>query len=136
MSQARAEILLFQVGARVYAAQVGDVRRIGSAARGDLAGALTATALGEPFEALRGIVVTCHDGDRTLAVDQVLGVREVAEADLRPLPPLAAHCLASAAVTGLALVDEVPTLLVDLSTLIREELRGGAAAPKEGSHRV
>ncbi|HET6923415.1 MAG TPA: chemotaxis protein CheW [Anaeromyxobacteraceae bacterium] len=136
MSPARAEILLFQVGARVYASLVGDVRRIGSAARGDLAGALTATALGEPFEGRRGLVVAGQDGDRTLSVDQVLGVREVSEADLRPLPPLAAHCLASAAVTGLAMVDEVPTLLVDLSALIREELRGGAAAPGQGRHRA
>lgn len=133
MSEARTEILLFQVGARIYAAQVDDVRRIGSAARGDLAGALPATALGRPFEGGRGIVVACPGGDRTLAVDQVLGIREVAEADLRPLPPLAAQCLASAAVTGLALLDEVPTLLVDLSTLIGEELRGSAAAPQEGT---
>ncbi|HEY6105724.1 MAG TPA: hypothetical protein VIV59_07070, partial [Anaeromyxobacteraceae bacterium] len=75
-------------------------------------------------------------GDRTLMVDQVLGVRDVPEADLRPLPPLAAHCLGSAAVTGLALVDEVPTPLLDLATLIQEELRGRAAAPREGSHRA
>jgi len=136
VSRAGTEILLFQVGARVYAAQVGDVRRIGSAARGDLAGAIAATALGAPFEGLRGIVVTCDGGDRTLVVDQVLGVREVAQADLRPLPPLAALCLGSAAVTGLALVDEAPTPLVDLATLIREELRGRAAVPNEGSHRA
>ncbi|HEY6106538.1 MAG TPA: hypothetical protein VIV59_11180, partial [Anaeromyxobacteraceae bacterium] len=71
-----------------------------------------------------------------LLVDQVLGVREVAAADLRPLPPLAAHCLASGAVTGLALVDEAPTLLVDLATLIREQLRGGATAPEEGTRHV
>lgn len=135
MSEARVEILLFQVGARVYAAQVDDVRRIGPAGW-DPAGAVTASALGEPFQASRGIVVACPDGDWTLVVDQVLGVREVAEADLRPLPPLAALCLGSAAVAGLALVDEAPTPLVDLATLIREELRGGAAAANEGSHRA
>lgn len=133
MSQAQTDILLFQVGARVYAAAVDDVRRIVPAAW-DPAGALAATALGQPFEALRGIVVACgEDGDRTLMVDQVLGVRTVAHGDLRPLPPLVAQCLRSAAVTGLALVDEAPTLLVDLGTLIQEELRSGAAAPKEGT---
>ena len=135
MSQGRTEILLFQVGARVFAAQVDDVRRI-APADWDPAGAIAATALGQPFLPRRGIVVACAGGDQILAVDQVLGVREVAEEDLRPLPPLAAQCLASSAVTGLALVDDAPTPLVDLSTLIQEELRGGAAAAKEGSHRA
>ncbi len=133
MSQAPTDILLFQVGARVYAAAVDDVRRIVPAGW-DPAGALAATVLGQPFEAGRGIVVACgEDGDRTLMVDQVLGVRTVTQGDLRPLPPLAAQCLHSAALAGLAMVDEAPTLLVDLGTLIQEELRGGAAAPKEGS---
>ena len=128
-----ADILLFQVGARVYAAAVHDVRRI-TPARWDPTGALADTVLGQPFETQRGIVVDCgEDGDRTLLVDQVLGVRTVAEGDLKPLPPLAAQCLHSAAVAGLALVDEAPTLLVDLGTLIQEELRGAAAAPKEGT---
>lgn len=136
MSEARVEILLFQVGARVFAAQVDDVRRIGSAAGEGLAGAIVATALGVPFERQRGIVVICDGADRTLAVDQVLGVREVAEADLRPLPPLAALCLGSSAVAGLALVDEAPTPLLDLATLIQEELRGAAAGADEGSHRA
>lgn len=134
MSEGHADLLLFQVGARVYAAAVYDVRRIVPAAW-DPAGALAATALGQPFEALRGVVVACgEDGDQTLLVDQVLGVRKVPHADLRPLPPLAAQCLHSGAVTGLALVDEAPTLLVDLGTLIQEELSGGAAEPKEGTH--
>ncbi len=135
MSEGSAEILLFQVGPRVYAAQVDDVRRIAPAGW-DEAGAIVATALGQPFQPQRGIVVCCAGGDQVLAVDQVLGVRQVAESDLRPLPPLAAQCLGSAAVTGLALVDEAPTPLVDLATLIQEELRGGAAAAKEGSHRA
>ncbi|HEU4383556.1 MAG TPA: chemotaxis protein CheW [Anaeromyxobacteraceae bacterium] len=126
MSQGRTEILLFQVGPRVFAAQVFDVRRIAPA---DWArtGAIAATALGEPFLAQRGIVVACAGGDEVLAVDQVLGVREVAEDDLRPLPPLAAQCLGSSAVTGLALLDDAPTPLIDLSTLIQEKLRGAAA---------
>jgi chemotaxis signal transduction protein len=135
VSQGTAEILMFQVGARVYAAQVDDVRRI-APADWDRAGAIAATALGRPFDAQRGIVVACPGGDQILAVDQVLGVREVAEADLRPLPPLAAQCLASAAVTGLAILDEAPTPLLDLATLIQEELRGRAAATTQGRHRA
>lgn len=127
------DLLLFQVGARVYAAAVANIRRITSAAW-DPSGSLTATALGQPFESQRGIVIDCGEaGDRTLMVDQVLGVRSVPEGDLMPLPTLAAQCLRSDAIAGLALVDEAPTLMVDLGTLIQEELRGGAAAPKEGT---
>lgn len=135
MSQGYTEILMFQVGARIYAAQVDDVRRI-APADWDEAGTIGTSALGRPFLAQRGIVVACAGGDQILAVDQVLGVRQVAEADLRPLPPLAAHCLGSSAVTGLALLDEAPTPLVDLATLIEEELRRGAAATTQGRHRA
>lgn len=133
MTGASSEILLFQLGARVYAAEVFDVRRIGSIARREVEGAVGASALGEPLQGNHGIVVSCgQDGDRTLIVDQVLGVRQVTQDELRPLPPLAALCLATSAIAGLALVDEVPTLLVDLSTLIQEELRGNAAQPERG----
>ena len=129
MSDAGSEILMFQVGARVYATQVDDVRSIACAA----GAAIPSSALGEPLLQRRAIVVDCgEDGDQTLLVDQVLGVRQVAQGDLRPLPPLAAECLASGAVAGLALVDEAPMLLIDLPTLIREELRGRSQRPAEG----
>ncbi len=112
---------MFQVGACTYAAAVDDVIRIGNV-RGEMEERLVvASALGEPIERLRGIVVACgEDGERTLVVDQVLGVRAVAEADLRPLPAFAAACLRSSAVAGFALLDEVPTLLIDLPTLVHE----------------
>lgn len=133
MTAATSEILLFQVGARVYAAEVFDVRRIGSTARREADGAVATSTLGEPLQGLHGIVVSCgQHGDRTLIVDQVLGVRQVTQDELRPLPPLAALCLATSAIAGLAMVDGVPTLLVDLSTLVQEELRGGAARSERG----
>ena len=121
------EILLFQVGAGVFAARVHDAVRIGSvrdAAAGDL---VVGTALGLPFARERGIVVAGHgEGvDRVLVVDQVLGVRSVPESDLHPLPAFAAACLTSGAVTGFVLLDDAPTLLIDLPTLVRE--RPGAA---------
>ncbi len=127
MSEAASELLLFQVGSRIYAAQVDDVVRIGDAA----AGALERTPLGEPFARDRGIVVSCGERDEaTLAVDTVLGVRSVPERDLHPLPPLAATLLRSEAITGFAVIDEAPTLLIDLPTLVREQRRRDAA-PEE-----
>lgn len=130
MSESASEILLFQVGARAYASEVYDVRRIEtpSRQRGDQ---VSGTVLGQPFAPDRGIVVDCGDGtERTLVVDNVIGVRSVPHDDLRPLPPLAAECMASSAITGLALLDEVPMLLVDLPTLLREQRSGSSAGPE------
>lgn len=132
MSETTTEILLFQVGARVYAAGVRDVRRIANPSDAKAEDRLVSgSVLGDPFSPDRGIVVACDDGtDRTLVVDHVIGVRFVPQGDVRPLPPLAAHCLVSAAVTGYALLDDLPTLLIDLPTLVREQRPGSAAGPE------
>ncbi len=121
MSERTSEILMFQVGARVFAAEVYDVVRIGSVAEAAGGEVIADSALGAPFDGSRGLVVAM-EGERsdTLAVDQVLGVRSVPEDALQPLPAFAAACLQSAAVTGFVIVDEAPTLLVDLPTLVRE----------------
>ncbi len=129
---ATSEILLFQVGPRVFASVVHDAVRIGTvrdAAAGDL---VLETALGAPFSRERGIVVAGDDGavERTLVVDQVIGVRSIPEEDVHPLPAFAAACLTSGAVTGFVMVDEAPMLLVDLPTLVRERL-GAPRAPTE-----
>jgi chemotaxis signal transduction protein len=123
------EILLFQVGARVFAAEVYDVVRLGSIRNEPEAAILVRSALGEPFTRHRGIVVASHeDGTQsTLVVDQILGVRSIAESDLHPLPAFAAECLQSPAVTGFVLVDDSPMLLVDLPTLVREQRASDAA---------
>lgn len=132
MSEATSDLLLFQLGARVYAAQVDDIRRVGSVRTEQSLHAVGTTVLGEPLSQERGIVVDLGDShDHTLLVDHVIGVRTVAEEDLRALPAFAAACLQSEAITGFAMVDESPLLLVDLSTLIREHLRQGAAAAAE-----
>jgi chemotaxis signal transduction protein len=130
---ATSELLMFQVGSRVYATEVGAVRSIrmlAGAPGGDL---VTRSALGEPVARERGMVVSCGDqGDRTLVVDQVLGVRAVTRLALKPMPAFAAACLRSAAVTGFALLDGAPTLLVDLPTLVRERCDGRAdSLPQE-----
>ncbi len=127
MSGATSEILLFQVGPRVFAAAVRDVVRIGSVREMPAGDLVVESILGMPFDRARGIVIA-GDGEwleRALVVDQVLGVRTVPESDVHPLPAFAAACLASRAVTGFVVVDEAPTLLVDLRTLVRE--RPGAA---------
>ncbi|HSN92943.1 MAG TPA: chemotaxis protein CheW [Anaeromyxobacteraceae bacterium] len=124
------EILLFQVGARVFAAEVYDVVRVGNVRDEPEGALLLESALGRPFSRHRGIVVSGHEvgAERTLVVDQVLGVRSIPDSDLHALPAFAAECLQSPAVTGFVLVDESPTLLVDLPTLVREQRTGAAAA--------
>ncbi len=122
MSGDGTDILLFQVGPRVFASVVQDAVRIGSVRDVPAGELVVGTPLGMPFARERGIVVASHDhgGERTLVVDHVIGVRPVSEAELHPLPPFAAACLASGAVTGFVMVDEAPVLLVDLPTLVRE----------------
>jgi hypothetical protein len=116
------DILMFQVGARVFASVVHDAVRIGSVRDVPAGDLVVGSSLGMPFARERGIVVARRDPDqeRTLVVDQVLGVRSVSRDDLHPLPAFAAACLASGAVTGFVIVDEAPVLLVDLPTLVRE----------------
>ncbi len=129
MTAALGELLMFQVGARVFASEVGDVVRVGLVRDVPAEALVEDTALGPTFARSRGIVVSDpRDGsEATLVVDQVLGVRQVAAAELHPLPAFAAAVLRSGAVAGLVLLDEAPTLLVDLPTLIRER-RAAAAA--------
>lgn len=121
MSAETSEILLFQVGASAFAAVVHDVVRIGSVRDVPAEELVVGSALGMPFERSRGIVVaSADDHERTLVVDQVLGVRSVPASDVHPLPPLAAACLSSGAVTGFVEIDGAPTLLIDLRALVRE----------------
>jgi hypothetical protein len=121
------EILLFQVGAGVFAAEVRDAARIGNLRDVPADELVVETVLGSPSRRTRGIAVAGDEPgrERTLVVDQALGVRSVPAAGVRPLPALAAACLSSSAVVGFVDVDGVPTLLVDLRSLVRE--RPGAA---------
>jgi chemotaxis signal transduction protein len=130
VSGATSEILMFQVGPRVFASVVHDAIRIGTVREVPPAGLVVDSALGPPFARERGIVVAGDDAgsERTLVVDQVIGIRSVPEDDVHPLPAFAAACLTSGAVTGFVIVDEAPMLLVDLPTLVRE--RSGAASPE------
>ena len=117
-----AELLVFQVGARVFASAVHDVIRIGGVLDVPPEELVEGTSLGETFARERGIVVAdrAMGTETTLVVDQVLGVRAVPEAEIHPLPAFAAAVLRTAAVAGLVLLDDAPTLLVDLPTLVRE----------------
>ncbi len=127
MSRETSEILMFQVGPRVFAAAVHDAVRIGTVREVPADELVVESALGTPFSRERGIVVAGDEGgeEHTLVIDQMIGVRSVSESDVRPLPAFAAACLGSGAVTGFVIVDETVTLLVDLPTLVRER-PGGA----------
>jgi chemotaxis signal transduction protein len=130
VSAGTCEVLLFQVGAGVFAARVHDAVRIGSVRDVAAEDLVVITALGTPFERTRGIVVAAGEDGRehTLVVDQALGVRSVPAEDVRALPPLASACLSSGAVAGFVELDGAPTLLIDLRALVRERL---GAAPDQ-----
>ncbi len=129
MSQPAAELLLFQVGARVFATPVQAVVRIGGVRDVSPEELVEDTSLGQTLARERGLVVADQQVglEAMLVVDQVLGVRSIPPEELRPLPAFAAAVLRTAAVSGFVLLDEAPTLLVDLPTLIRER-RAAAAA--------
>jgi chemotaxis signal transduction protein len=134
VSDATSEILMFQVGARVFASVVYDAVRIGTVREVAPAALVVDSALGVPFARERGIVVGSDTGQElTLVIDQVVGVRSIPEEDVHPLPAFAAACLTSGAVTGFVIVDEAPMLLVDLPTLVRE--RTSAAPPVQNPER-
>jgi chemotaxis signal transduction protein len=114
------EILLFQVGARVFAAPVRDVLRIGTVRESAAEELVLDTDLGTPFTRQRGIVVAAPGSERTLVVDQVVGFRTVSGDEVQPLPAFAAACIRSGALAGLVLLDDVPTPFIDLPTLLRE----------------
>jgi hypothetical protein len=124
-------VLLFHVGARLFAADVADVLRIAPGVRHG-GGPLAETALGSAHVGARGLVVRDGSAERVVAVDGVLGVRALGPGELHALPALAAACLATGAVRGLVLLEGAPTPLVDLPTLVRE---GGpaAASAREGA---
>lgn len=129
MSEALSEIMMFQVGPRVFATEVYDVVRVGGLRDVAPEQLVLESILGAPFARERGLVVAGQEGtERTLVIDQVIGIRGVQPEDLIPLPPFAAAVMPSAAVTGIVMIDEVPTLLVDLPTLIRERPSADAAA--------
>jgi chemotaxis signal transduction protein len=129
VSQPLTELLVFQVGARVFAAAVQDVVRIGSVRDVPPEELVEETSLGSTLGRERGIVVSDHQvgTEATLVVDQVLGVRSVPEGEVHPLPAFAAAVLRTAAVAGFVMLDEAPTLLIDLPTLIRERRTAAAA---------
>jgi chemotaxis signal transduction protein len=114
------ELLLFQVGARVFGAAVEGAVRIGNVRDVPAEALVVETLLGPPFARDRGIVVGQPGEERTLVVDQVLGFRSVGADEVQPLPAFARACLPSRALTGFVMMDDAPLLLVDLPTLVRE----------------
>jgi hypothetical protein len=115
------ELLLFQVGARVFGAAVEGAVRIGNVRDVPAEALVVETVLGPPFARDRGIVIApAHGEERTLVVDQVLGFRSVDAGEVQPLPAFARACLSSGALTGFVMMDDAPLLLVDLPTLVRE----------------
>ncbi|HET6412603.1 MAG TPA: chemotaxis protein CheW [Anaeromyxobacter sp.] len=129
MSEAVAEIVLFQVGVHVFAAPVRDVLRIGAVRDSAPEELVLETALGRPFTRERGMVVASAESERTLVVDQVIGFRTVPEEDVRPLPAFARACIPTGVLAGMLLLDDLPTPVIDLQRLVRERGEGPSPAP-------
>lgn len=129
MSEAVAEIVLFQVGVHVFAAPVRDVLRIGAVRDSAPEKLVLESALGRPFTRERGMVVASLESERTLVVDQVIGFRTVPEQDLRPLPAFARACIPTGVLAGMLLLDDLPTPVIDLQRLVRERGEGPTPAP-------
>jgi len=129
VSEAVAEIVLFQVGVHVFAAPVRDVLRIGAVRDSAPEELVLETALGRPFTRERGMVVASLESERTLVVDQVIGFRTVPEQDLRPLPAFARACIPTGVLAGMLLLDDLPTPVIDLQRLVRERGEGPTPAP-------
>lgn len=121
-------VILFQLGARVYAAPAAGVLRV-ALPRGVAAGE---TSLGRPFLAARTLVADVGGEEAALEVDQVLGLRTVAPGDLHPLPPVAEGMLGSRALSGTALLDGIPTPVVDLPVLLEERRRARTGGERSG----
>jgi len=130
VSQAVADIVLFQVGVQVFAAPVRDVLRIGAVRDCAPENLVLETALGRPFTRERGMVVASSGSERTLVVDQVIGFRTVPREDVRPLPAFAAACIRSGALAGMLLLDDIPTPVIDLPALMGERRGQPSAAPQ------
>ena len=120
MSDDAAQLILFQVATSVFATAVRDVVRIGTVREMPAGELVLDSALGTPYSRERGIVVTLDGAERTLVVDRVLGTRSVPAHAVQPLPAFAAACIRSGALTGLVLLDDIPTPFIDLPTLLRE----------------
>jgi len=123
------QLLLFQLGARVFAARAEDVRRIAGPSLERPEDGVE-SALGGPWDPRRGLVVEVAGEERTLLVDGVLGLKVLSDSDFQPLPAFARDVLPTAALAGFAMLDEVATLVIDLPTLLREG-KGATLAPSE-----
>ena len=110
------ELLLFEVGDAVYAADATQVRRIDRMATG----AAAASALGPLREGKRALVFSGPQGETSLAVDRVRGVRRAAVGDLRRRPGPAAG---DSCAIGFWLDAGNPVVLIDLARTLHSHGR-------------
>ena len=101
------ELVLFEVGDRVYGADATQVLRV-ERRRPE---ARDVVALGALTQGARALVCRTEAGERQLPIDAVRGVRRARPADLRRRPPTA-H--ASPYAIGFWLDGDTPVVLIDL----------------------
>lgn len=110
-------ILLFHLGGRRHAVEVGAVHRISSREQEDW---IRSSILGRPERPRRGLVTALDGEERALAVDEVLGVERVSAREISALPAIARDTIRTRGIAGLVTREEELLLLVDLPQLIRE----------------
>lgn len=111
------DLLVFQVGAQRFGADLSQVRRIDQDSPADTVG----RPLGTPRSGKRALVFEVSLGnERRLAVDHVEGVSKVPVASLRRLPR-AVHAAPYA--IGAWLDGDVVILLVDLLAMVPRDLK-------------
>jgi chemotaxis signal transduction protein len=107
----RAQILLFQVGARRFGADAAEVKRVERSEAGDLG----LPALGELSQGARALVFDCEGREVRLKVDAVLGLAQPEVDALRRLPAAASP---RPYAVGLWLDAKDPVLLLELSKMV------------------
>ncbi len=111
------DLLMFEIGGAVYAADAAQVLRIERPQETTLA----LEELGAKTEGGRALVFQTQEGEGQLRVDAVLGVEGVAVSDLRKLPPVA--CRRPYALGLFIAEGRAPVLLIDLVETLKSQGR-------------
>lgn len=110
-------MVVFDVGERQLLTPASSVRRFAPAATIDDSW-IRESPLGTAAGLGRGLVVAGAEGESTLAVDGIRGIRSVPPEAIHPLPPIAAAMVMGGIVRGVAEIDEELLLLVDLFAVV------------------
>lgn len=116
------DLVLFEAGGRRWAADAWAVLRIDRRREGARSVELC------PCSGARALVVRVEGDEAEVPIDRLIGFQRVEARVLRPLPAYS-RPLAPRALAGAWLTPESVVLLVDLHTLVREDVAVCATPP-------